>query len=438
MSNATKKLLALAAACVGVTAGAGLASAQSIFQVIEPDTGYDYAVVQDVTKNGRYVLVSLQQSQTRPGFPLKGYILDLKNGQRTNISDPGGADLNPLAISEDASVVVGSLGGGPLASTFAFVWTNDTGVTNIGGLSAGNISYATGVSANGSVVVGTTGANFGDQYQQGWRWTESGGFVPLLDLAEDTLIYGSAEDISADGSTVVGFGTVGDQDPDTDDISSAVFWASSGTTPTDMGNLPSPLFTGGAQAMAASSDGSVIVGFGPALSPTNNFANRGFRYTASDGLVSLGSLPSNPEGSLYAFDCSSDGNTVVGYLIDGGVSSWRAVVWTPSTGWRTLNTILAAQGVSIPNNLFLRETYCSGDGKTIAGWAYNLSQNRYKGYISRPCPADFNRDGQVDFFDYLDFASAFASEDASADFNGDSQIDFFDYLDFAAAFSSGC
>ena len=54
------------------------------------------------------------------------------------------------------------------------------------------------------------------------------------------------------------------------------------------------------------------------------------------------------------------------------------------------------------------------------------------------CPADFNGDGQVDFFDYLDFIEAFAAEDPSADFNGDGQIDFFDYLDFIAAFVEGC
>jgi T5SS/PEP-CTERM-associated repeat protein len=56
----------------------------------------------------------------------------------------------------------------------------------------------------------------------------------------------------------------------------------------------------------------------------------------------------------------------------------------------------------------------------------------------RPCTADVNHDGQVDFFDYLDFAQAFADEDPSADFNEDGQVDFFDYLDFAAAFAAGC
>ena len=55
-----------------------------------------------------------------------------------------------------------------------------------------------------------------------------------------------------------------------------------------------------------------------------------------------------------------------------------------------------------------------------------------------PCPADFNGDGQVDFFDYLDFVMAYNEEDPAADFNGDGQVDFFDYLDFVEAFSAGC
>ncbi|MDX2147771.1 MAG: GC-type dockerin domain-anchored protein [Planctomycetota bacterium] len=54
------------------------------------------------------------------------------------------------------------------------------------------------------------------------------------------------------------------------------------------------------------------------------------------------------------------------------------------------------------------------------------------------CAADFNSDGQADFFDYLDFVSAFSNEDPAADINEDGQVDFFDYLDFATAFDAGC
>ncbi len=54
------------------------------------------------------------------------------------------------------------------------------------------------------------------------------------------------------------------------------------------------------------------------------------------------------------------------------------------------------------------------------------------------CDADFNEDGVVDFFDYLDFVSAFAANQNSADYNGDGIVDFFDYLDFVADFAAGC
>jgi hypothetical protein len=54
------------------------------------------------------------------------------------------------------------------------------------------------------------------------------------------------------------------------------------------------------------------------------------------------------------------------------------------------------------------------------------------------CLADFNRDGAVDFFDYLDFVSAFDAENPNADINDDGAVDFFDYLDFVSAFDLGC
>ena len=62
----------------------------------------------------------------------------------------------------------------------------------------------------------------------------------------------------------------------------------------------------------------------------------------------------------------------------------------------------------------------------------------FRSRFGTPCPADFNGDGTLDFFDYLDFVDAFSANNPSADFNGDSAIDFFDYLDFVDAYSSGC
>ncbi len=54
------------------------------------------------------------------------------------------------------------------------------------------------------------------------------------------------------------------------------------------------------------------------------------------------------------------------------------------------------------------------------------------------CPANFNCDNAVDFFDYLDFVSAFAALNSEADFNRDGVVDQADYLDFVQAFASNC
>jgi hypothetical protein len=54
------------------------------------------------------------------------------------------------------------------------------------------------------------------------------------------------------------------------------------------------------------------------------------------------------------------------------------------------------------------------------------------------CPPDFNGDGFVDFFDYLDFVEGFEAGDPDADFNGDGFLDFFDYTDFVYGFENGC
>lgn len=58
------------------------------------------------------------------------------------------------------------------------------------------------------------------------------------------------------------------------------------------------------------------------------------------------------------------------------------------------------------------------------------------------CPADFDRDGAVDFFDYDAFVRCFIGEGCpagqNADFNNDTTVDFFDFDDFVVAFETPC
>jgi hypothetical protein len=79
----------------------------------------------------------------------------------------------------------------------------------------------------------------------------------------------------------------------------------------------------------------------------------------------------------------------------------------------------------------------------VRGTAVNVGPQGYGlcvvgGISEAACPGDFNQDGALDFFDYLDFVQAFSAGTGDADVNHDNVVDFFDYLDFVAAFAMGC
>ncbi|MCC5824214.1 MAG: hypothetical protein LAT64_12615 [Phycisphaerales bacterium] len=56
----------------------------------------------------------------------------------------------------------------------------------------------------------------------------------------------------------------------------------------------------------------------------------------------------------------------------------------------------------------------------------------------QPCPADFNGDGLVNFFDVSAFIAAFNNQDPAADINGDGLWNFFDVSAFITLFNAGC
>ena len=78
----------------------------------------------------------------------------------------------------------------------------------------------------------------------------------------------------------------------------------------------------------------------------------------------------------------------------------------------------------------------------ISAPAVNVGTQGYglviTGAVADLCPADFNGDGFVDFFDYDTFVAAFEAGDPFADFNADGFSDFFDYDGYVEAFELGC
>jgi hypothetical protein len=95
--------------------------------------------------------------------------------------------------------------------------------------------------------------------------------------------------------------------------------------------------------------------------------------------------------------------------------------------------------------LSLTNAQCSGAGGTWAGAFTTCADGNGNGQADiceSGCPADFNGDGFLDFFDYDEYVTCFEIADCppgkTADFNGDDFVDFFDYDDFVSQFESGC
>jgi len=188
---------------------------------------------------------------------------------------PGGDTYGQAAaISSDGTTVVGgsssvnSSGGAagfPL-SYEAFRWTRGGGMQPLGDLPGGGFfSYASGVSADGSVIVGGSTSFFsGINDLEAFRWTAATGMVALGDLPGGRFVS-VATDVSADGRVVVGYSAVAIGDGGLDEYAPFVWDPVNG-----MRDLRQVFADAGAtmpnlrptHAMAISDDGTVITGYG--------------------------------------------------------------------------------------------------------------------------------------------------------------------------------
>jgi probable HAF family extracellular repeat protein len=150
-----------------------------------------------------------------------------------------GSTSRALGVSADGSVVVGEIG------IDAFRWTSTGGIMGLGHLpGAGFNSQANAISADGLTIVGTSTSTvfpFGEAF----RWTSAGGMVGLGGLPGATASF--ALGVSADGSVVVGTSGLTPYE--------GFRWTSSG-----MVGLGTPVGFIESRAHSVSGDGSIIVG----------------------------------------------------------------------------------------------------------------------------------------------------------------------------------
>ena len=138
-----------------------------------------------------------------------------------------------------------------------------------------------------------------------------------------------------------------------------------------------------------------------------------------------------PVGPFVCYSGSSGHHNGPTFCVGHDAGSGFALdYWVPAAIGDSLRWS-GTSATDLPNGQMLWSNLIANGGATYSEW--NIATREGSG-----CAADFNGDGIVDFFDYLDFVAAFSANAPAADFNGDSVIDFFDYLDFVAAFAAGC
>ncbi len=197
----------------------------------------------------------------------------------------------------------------------------------------------------------------------------------------------------------------------------------------DLGTL------GGAESGAngVSADGSVVVGW--AHNASDQY--RAFRWTAAGGMQDLGTL-----GGWHsaASGVSADGAVVVGWATNARIQ-YRAFRWTPAGGMEDLNQTYASL---LTGGSYLDTAIAiSPDGRYIVGWGYNATTRREEAFLLDTWrTGDTNGDGCIDDADLLNVLFAFGTPGTGStrheDINKDGIVDDTDLLTVLSDFGSGC
>jgi len=214
------------------------------------------------------------------------------------------------------------------------------------------MSRAHAISSDGTRIVGfgSLACSKYPRCSEAFVWTEAQGMKGLGSLA-GRWVAGAALAVSSDGRVIVGYGFENFQD-------NAVSWAPGGG--------PVRLFESArsrpvSHARGVSENGLAIVGF---MSNSRN-EDEAFRWTAEDGVVGIGVPPGSSNSTAEAV--SGDGSVIVGSF--RGPASPRAFRWTAKDGMVELADLPG--GISEGN-----ASDISADGTLIVGSGFGPEKIR--------------------------------------------------------------
>lgn len=245
---------------------------------------------------------------------------------------PGNAsNSRAWAISADGTTVVGS--GGNLR---AFKWTVQDGILALPRMSSFGTYFASGVSADGTVVTG--GAAVIGVVAGTARWV--GNSVELVTDTNNAPLSFTSLGLSDDGLTMVG------SDTSSGTIEAAMYSQQEGLVTVNLFQT---------EARGVSGDGQVMVG----ISRGGLSDGRAFKWTRSDGLALLGDIPFGNQFT-NARAASFDGSVIVGVMQFGKIEAFR---------WE--NGVMTGIG-DLAGGVFRSEALgVSADGSVIVGAGFD-------------------------------------------------------------------
>jgi uncharacterized membrane protein len=239
---------------------------------------------------------------------------------------PGYTHSFATGVSNDGSIIAGHVSAGIGVAPRAFRWTQGTGIQYIGS----EFTQANAISRNGNVIVGEFDVNSGNN--KGYFWTQATGMQPLASL--DGSIGSYARGVSADGSYIVGVRT-------TSNDSLPTLWHNN--VPMDLGTPPGVFDI---SPLAVSDDGSVVVGqytpeggtFASVWTAATGFMSLRDYLTANGVTIPAGVLLQDCRG------VSADGRTFVGSTFGpaGIVEGYVATIPAPGALSIVALSLLAA------------------------------------------------------------------------------------------------
>jgi len=272
-----------------------------------------------------------------------------------------------LGVNATASVVVGLADNDTVGPKRAFRWTAADGLMSSlgvlpGGESGSSMAYA--VNAAGDVIVGQSDTS-GDQHA--FRWTLNAGSTTAGTMSDLGTLAGNAGTSAAYGVNARGDVVVGQAD-NASSYSRAFRWTLAAGTMTDLGTLKSDN-TGNSIAHDVNAVGTVVVGY----AEIDNRNRHAFRWTLDAGsttagtMSDLGTLVTGNAGESIAYGVNAAGDVVVGF--SNSDSGSRAFRWTAAGGMQSIESWLAANGVSVSDSAAktTAATGVSADGRVVVG-----------------------------------------------------------------------